>query len=48
MVPTLDLPEDPVFLLFFFEEAPQVESHRKEVYRKKTVVETGLAPSPSR
>ena len=34
MIPTLDLPQDAVFLLFFFEEAPQVESHRKEVYRK--------------
>jgi hypothetical protein len=34
MVSALNLPQDAVFLLFFFEKAPQVETHRKEVYRK--------------
>jgi hypothetical protein len=28
MISALNLPQDAVFLFFFFEEAPQVESHR--------------------
>ena len=38
IVPALDLPQDAVFLFFFFEEAPQVETHRKEVYRKEVLL----------
>jgi hypothetical protein len=34
MISALDLPQDAVFLLLLVEEALQVESHRREVYRK--------------
>jgi hypothetical protein len=39
MVSALDLPQDAVFLLFLLEKAPQVESHRREVYRKERLRE---------
>ena len=34
MVAAFDLPQDAVFLFFFFEETAQVEGHRREVYRR--------------
>jgi len=34
VVSAFDLPQDAVFLFLFFEKAPQVETHRKEVYPK--------------